>query len=48
MKKIENLDPNKDMRDSKTKLQECIQQKGYKLPKYTLENSKLSKTNMLS
>ena len=47
MKKIENLDPNKDMRDSKTKLQEYIQQKGYKLPKYTLENSKLSKTKKI-
>ena len=47
MKKIENLDPNKDMRDSKTKLQEYIQQKGYKLPKYNLENSKLPKTKKI-
>ena len=46
-KKIENLDPNEDMRDSKTKLQEYIQQKGYKLPKYTLENSKTPKTKKI-
>jgi len=42
-KKIENLDPSKDMRDSKTRLQEYTQQKGYKLPKYTLESSKAHK-----
>ena len=46
-KKIENLDPNEDMRDSKTKLQEYIQQKGYKLPQYTLENSKTPKTKKI-
>ena len=35
------------MRDSKTKLQEYIQQKGYKLPQYTLENSKTPKTKKI-
>ncbi len=40
--KIDSVDPNKDIRDAKTKLQEYLQKEGNKLPNYEVASIKSS------